>query len=271
MKSSFKITCEGEEVSYNVIKFPGGEVNVTIDEEYLCNERVYVSAWLLDSDGIIALAQIKSILNRSSSDICLDLIYTPYARQDRVCNKGESLAIKVFANLINSMNFQEVCLIDPHSDVSPAVFDNCNCTISKSDLLWCMSGSLGNIDAFVAPDAGATKEVEKLAREFNKEFIQGMKQRDTKTGKLTGFTYYGDVKGKRLLIVDDLCDGGGTFKGLANELAFGEPEDIQLYVTHGMFTNGLEGFDSYFSKIYTTNSFIRDLEDSDLVKVIYKL
>ena len=120
--------------------------------------------------------------------------------------------------------------------------------------------ALANIDAFVAPDAGAAKEVQQLAILMNKEFIQGHKTRDTRTGALSGFGYSGSVEGKNLLIIDDICDGGGTFIGLAEALRATEtPEDISLYVTHGMFTKGYDGLLKCFSTIYTTNTYISDI------------
>lgn len=248
-------------IRIEVMKFPGGEVNVSVPAMIL-GPSVTITVWLKDSDGVMALAQLKSILDgRGIEDIALAMGYVPYARQDRICNEGESLAIKIFADMINLMDFKTVAIFDPHSDVTPALFNRCY-VVNKERILDGIAMDTSVFDCFVAPDAGASKEVQALAIKHGVEFIQGYKTRDTKTGKLSGFGYYGDVNGKELLIVDDICDGGGTFLGLAKELYLGTPKSISLYITHGMFTNGYLDLVSTFKTIYTTNSYQRDIKDT---------
>ena len=263
----------GKEISINCITFPGGEINVSVDIKELIKfvgSTITITAWLKDSDGLIALAQLKSIFDDYGvREINLVMGYFPYARQDRICNVGESLAIKVFANIINSLNFSNVTIFDPHSDVTPALIDRVR-VIGKLNIIRSIEN---NFDCFVAPDAGATKEVQKLASYFEVEFIQGMKERNTKTGEISDFKYYGDVEGKKLLIVDDICDGGGTFIGLAESLKKGNPKGISLYITHGIFTKGFIVLAQHFDKIYTTNSFHEALclSDNEKLECIYKI
>jgi len=252
-------------IAVEVTKFPGGEINVSVPVDQLgCS--VTVTVWLKDSDGIMALSQLKSILDYyGTKDATLVMGYVPYARQDRVCNKGESLSIKVFTSIINALNFSSVIILDPHSDVTTALLDRVD-PINKAEIFESMTDTF---DCFVAPDAGASKEVQKLAIMKGVEFIQGTKERDTKTGELSGFGYYGQIEGKNLLIVDDLCDGGGTFLGLEEQLSLGNPASISLYVTHGMFTKGVEIIKEKFTKVYTTNSFIKVIDSG--VVCIYKI
>lgn len=270
MKSRIKLDGCCERAHLKIITFPGGEVNVSLMKGFRCSAAT-ITVWLHDSEGVMALAQLKSILDDLRvSDVSLVMGYVPYARQDRICNKGESLSIKVFASIINNLEFSSVTILDPHSDVTPALIDNVK-VIDKSSILSAGCVDLSYIDCFVAPDFGASKEIQKLCIEFNKEFIQGVKVRDTKTGQLSGFDYYGDIKGKKLLIVDDLCDGGGTFIGLAKKLQDGAPDSIDLYVTHGMFTKGMDEIRPFFGEIYTTNTFISDIYKNQSISCIYKI
>ena len=113
----------------------------------------------------------------------------------------------------------------------------------------------------VAPDAGATPRVQKIAEDMNVNFIQAAKLRDPKTGRLSGFDFTGDVEGKRLLIVDDICDGGGTFVGLTSELIEGGAKTIDLYVSHGIFSKGIGVlFEGGISHIYTTDTIAQSHE-----------
>ncbi|RYF48025.1 MAG: phosphoribosyltransferase [Cytophagaceae bacterium] len=57
------------------------------------------------------------------------------------------------------------------------------------------------------------------------------------------------------LIVDDICDGGGTFIGLAAELRKLNPERISLAVSHGIFSKGIDPLTNWLDHVYTTDSF----------------
>jgi len=60
------------------------------------------------------------------------------------------------------------------------------------------------------------------------------------------------------LVVDDLCDGGGTFIGLGEAIKEINPKArLSLYITHGFFTKGLESLLEYYDRLYTTNSVCR--------------
>jgi ribose-phosphate pyrophosphokinase len=215
----------------------------------------------MDAEGLMTLAMLKDALDRKPplAEINLCMGYVPYARQDRACNPGEALSIKVFCDMINAMEFDSVCILDPHSDVTPALLDRCFIIEPTMAIEKCMKLSimLRNGDmTLVAPDAGATKKVDKVAMHFGGlEVIQGMKKRDLKTGALSGFDFMGDVVGKNLLIVDDICDGGGTFLGLTNVLKERGAESVSLYVSHGIFSKGIEMlFDNDIDFVYTTDS-----------------
>ena len=183
----------------------------------------------------------------------LRLPYVPYARQDRDSLPGEAIAIRVFANLINSMGFSRVYITDPHSDVTQSLINNVKVTPQFSKF---MVGNCfdSNYDAVVSPDAGALKKIGLVSKVTGLPVVEGFKKRDPSTGELSGFGYNGDVRGKKVLIVDDICDGGGTFVGLAKELLEGGTKSVSLFVTHGIFSKGLEVFDGVLDTVYTTNT-----------------
>lgn len=268
MKSKIEISGGScVDVPVEVMVFSGGEVNVKLPEIALYfGDLILINTCIADSDGIMALALTKNALEQEAlrqgvilDDIVLDLAYTPYARQDRVCNQGEALSIKVFADMINAMNFERVFITDPHSEVTPALINNVVVTDQYETFFEENQVSPDKYHAFVAPDAGATKKVLTLLNKLsnhNIDFIQGLKYRDTKTGALSGFDFLGDVEGKNLLIVDDICDGGGTFVGLAQLLLDQGAKSVDLMVTHGIFSKGVEVLlDSGINHIYTTDSF----------------
>ena len=84
---------------------------------------------------------------------------------------------------------------------------------------------------------------------------------------LTGFKVYAeDLKGCDCLIVDDICDGGGTFIGLANELKNKNAGKLYLAVSHGIFSRGFDDLEKCFTKIFTTDS-IKKPEHNSLTQI----
>ena len=264
--NKFVLNIMSDNYYLNYTIFSGGEINFRLSETLrdLYNLKQYsLKARITSSDDVMALLMIKDALDHAYPHAKgrLFLPYVPYARQDRVCNHGEALSIKVFANLINSMNFDRVTTLDNHSDVATALINNCynmHCKDligSGSDFLMSLLKTPGCV--LVSPDAGSNKKVLDVAKEFGGlDIIRADKVRDTSTGDITGTEVYcDDLGGKTCVIVDDICDGGRTFIELAKKLKEKNAGQIVLYVTHGIFSRGLDGlFESGISSIFTTDS-----------------
>ena len=109
----------------------------------------------------------------------------------------------------------------------------------------------------ISPDAGALKKIHKLSTALGGvPVVVCDKERDVRTGALTGFRVFAnELAGRHCLIVDDICDGGGTFVGLAAELRKLNPASVSLAVSHGIFSKGLAPLTSALAQVYTTDSF----------------
>lgn len=239
-------------------------MHVTVGVAGFTVASLRVLAHLPDSDAVMSLLLTTDALRRAypGTPITLDLPYVPYARQDRVANEGESLSAKVFCNLINAQGFDRVIVQDPHSDVVPALLDR----VVIDDPLPALRRALKDIGervALVAPDAGARKRVMKLAKELELDVVFADKKRNTLDGKITGTEVQGELPVCPLLVVDDICDGGRTFTELAS--ALGSKQESQgfsrpfyLYVTHGIFSKGLDPLLAGYAKVYTRNNWTDD-------------
>ena len=251
--------------------FKSGEINVRLDNKCLMllhgltQGNVLDLVWNYELGDEFVLPLIVDAIKQSGfniADINLMVPYVPYARQDRVCNTGESFAIKILTQMINELGFKSVITWDNHSDVSTALFNNVH-NWSKSDIfgfsIITSSTKFWKDKTLIAPDAGSEKSVLKLAFDLNLPFVQALKQRDLKTHEITKTMFIcnpDDINGKDLLIVDDICDGGRTFVNLAKEIKSKyTPKSISLYITHGIFTYGLEQiFDgSFIDHVYVAN------------------
>lgn len=256
MKPAF--TIQGE--TYEVFKFPTGEVQITLKPGYgKRTKTTIITGSILSSDNLMELLQLNDALIRVGyKEIHLVMPYCAYSRQDRICNEGESFSLKVFTQLINSCNFASVTTWDNHSDVSTALINNCK-NIHVKDLIEPVSNN--EYDYLVSPDAGANKKVFALSQSIKIPMIRADKIRDTATGNIIDtqvYTTKEQIEGKRLLIVDDICAGGRTFKELAQKFKSIANCNIDLYVTHGFFNNSVDVIDSLvdsgISDIHTTHN-----------------
>ncbi|MGL4518405.1 MAG: hypothetical protein ACRCUJ_01535, partial [Phocaeicola sp.] len=212
MNSKFKIIgSEGPELPIIIKQYAGGEYDVVLEHEKVSmwdfTEEVTIEAHIRDGE-IMLLALVVDAVRKLLGDVhlVLHLPYLPYARQDRVTERGQSFSLQVFTKLLNTLPVDAVVINDCHSDVGSALINK------VVNIPWEMPEFVPVVDALVAPDFGATKKVQKAAKEFRiPEVIQAGKMRDTKTGELSDPVIFGDVKGKDLLVVDDICDGGRTF------------------------------------------------------------
>ncbi|AOC94934.1 Ribose-phosphate pyrophosphokinase 2 [Flavobacterium anhuiense] len=256
-----------EEIKFQSFTFSGGEPHIKIAPDFDANKKVTITHRLNSFNDLGLLCVTVDALRRMDVKI-IDLFipYFPAARQDRVMIPGEPLSVKVYADIINAMQLNKVYVFDAHSEVTPALLNN-STVIPNYTFIKAVLGNIGNYVKLISPDGGALKKIYKVS-EFlgGVEVVECSKSRDVKTGKLSGFKVYeDDLQGMDCLIVDDICDGGGTFVGLAEELKKKNAGKLYLAVSHGIFNKGFEVLNC-FDGIFTTNSF-KDFE-GESVKVI---
>jgi ribose-phosphate pyrophosphokinase len=242
--------------------FPGGEefVKFPKGEQALHSRRLLVvDARLNSSTEFVRLLQLADALDRHAPDARRILFcpYLPGARQDR----GAPLSAKVYADLLNGANFFDIITVDPHSDVMPALLKHC--TIIPAEDVFPRETFPGPANAvLLCPDQGAGKRVEAVAARFGYRVIYAHKHRDPATGALTDFSVAPVPPGADAIIVDDICDGGGTFLGIAEVVkkhwsrvgTYGDVK-LHLWTTHGIYSKGPQVLEQYFSTVACTDSF----------------
>lgn len=266
--------------SVQFTKMPGGEMHPTIDPDTLNGNSYTIIADTRNSDDLFSIALTVNAIRRNnnpSAEIGLVIGYVPYARQDRVSNPGEANGIETFADFINGLNLTEVVIHDPHSDVTTALIKRA-VVVTQGELLrkWVINASESRMMPWqlnpeeyllVAPDAGAIKKTDAIAGAFGfSGVVYADKVRDTKTGKIMrteltrlvmdGESYkLDDMAGSKLLVLDDICDGGRTFIELAKCLQEYNPSDLTLFTTHGLYSKGTQCLlDAGYTRLLTTNT-----------------
>lgn len=219
-----------------VTRFPDNTTQVwkipakALDQDYFEIDWVYGP-----NSGIVELAQLYDLLKASSktTEIDLYITYLPFARQDKPIGNEETFALHSFARLLNTMDFNLVSIRDPHSHVAIALINNArgHYPIFRVKETFDKIGA----DLVCYPDVGALAKYNNL---YKLPFVTATKEREASTGYIKNMKVLGNVEGKKVLIVDDICDGGMTFRILAEKLYLAGAKEVNLFVTHGLFTKG---------------------------------
>jgi len=251
------------DIPCEVFTFSGGEEQVKIDSDLsrlaTRGQTITIECEIRSSSDFMRLAMIKDAVERLvdfNTEMVLVMLYTPYARQDRVCEPGEALSLKRFGDMLNSLEFDRVVVADPHSDVTGAVIDNLVVIPQEAIVEKMLKTYIHKNDfALVSPDAGALKKIHKVSKALGGvDVFCAEKIRDTKTGNILSTKIdVEDFKGRNLLIVDDICDNGGTFLALSKILKEKGAGRVDLYVTHGIFGKGTDLFSPNIDRVHCLN------------------
>lgn len=275
--------------------FAGGERNVRING-YMQKYHMYkdpreklpegkdlvVYAHVDSSDALMDLLLFTDAFNRMGrgtghtvKKVCY-VPYIPYARQDRVMTPGEPLSAAVFGTVLNLCGFDRIIVDDPHSDVSPSHIKNVSIFEQYELALEILGEGFFDDAIIVAPDAGAIKKVTKLAQKVgHTEIGVGTKHRNLLTNEITATSYSGpSVARKRVIMVDDICDGGRTFIELGKVLREQGAEEVILYTTHGIYSYGADVFTGVIDEVYSTYPWMKNLEgrnENNIFKSVDKM
>lgn len=241
----------------NVTIFPDNTSQVwKVSQLEIPNTNWVHIVWDYTHEGeFLQLAQLKQLLDRKGFGAALRIRYLPYGRQDKEVSNEATFALRTFASLVNTLGFEEIIIMDPHSEIALDLIVNSRAEypIHEIDKVQALTGS----DMFCYPDKGAVTKYTKIYNYMTngpaaENWIYGEKVRDQLTGNILNYKVVGDPTGKKVLIIDDICDGGMTFKLLAKDLLAAGATEVNLFVTHGIFSRGLKTIhESGINKIFT--------------------
>ena len=230
---------------------------------------VYIT-WQYENDAeLFALICLRR--HYADREAMLYMPYIPHARMDRVKNHNDVFTLKYFCEIINSLDFRRVDVLDAHSNVALALLNNVHQIAVNDHIETAITVHDTGNTALFFPDEGAMKRYGDDLATLGYKFAFGMKKRDWTTGNILGLEIMQteNIVGKDVLIIDDICSKGGTFYHSAKALLAAGAKSVSLYITHcentilkgELFSSGL------IDKVYTTNSLIHCDELAD--KLIY--
>jgi len=259
-----------ETTAYKAWKFPGGEIHFKFSDEFIrwlnSHRSLEIQTRINTSDDFLFLLLVIDTLKKDYQNHTIDVFipYMLYQQADRDFSVGECFSLRTVTKILNAIGVNSYTIYDPHSDVTPALLQNCKVIDNSDYIKWVLEQlpSLGKYSngfnvVMLSPDAGAYKKIYKLANkiQFKGEVASANKSRSISTGNIDSLELSKhDFEGKDVLIVDDICIGGRTFIELAKKLKERNVGDLYLAISHGIFSNGYDELSLYYKKVFTTNS-----------------
>ena len=204
------------------------------------NDIVNCIKWEFSSESeFIHVAQLVDLVKELKPTTRLNLIvpYFPYARQDKEISNESTFALRTFCKLLNTLYLNEIITYDLHSEVPLGLLPNLISVYPGTAIERAISNT--NSEIVIYPDKGAFLRYSDLI-ELPSIYLEKTRNQLTSELQFKGSqSNLETVTGKNIIIIDDICDGGGTFILASKLLNEHNPTSINLYTTHGIYSKGL--------------------------------
>ena len=225
----------------NVRRFADMEVFVEVLEN-VRGEDVFIiqSTSFPTNDNLMELLICIDALRRASARrITAVLPYFGYARQDRKPGPRTPISAKLVSNLITTAGANRVLTLDLHAEQIQGFFDIPTDNLFAAPVMEADIHQRYNGEQLlvVSPDVGGVKRARALAKRLDADLAIVDKRRE-RAGASEVMNIIGEVDGRSCILVDDICDSGGTLCNAAEALLDKGAKDVSAYVTHGVLSGG---------------------------------
>ena len=244
------------DIKYSISHFPDGEVQITLGE-FSRKDEIEVKCRITSAEELFILMQVADILRRHGMRFSISIYYLMGMRMDRVMDFNRPFTLKMVVDILDSLCATSIAIFCPHSKVTTQLFRKTE-VVPLNPVEWMDEEKhFWDVYQVVLPDAGAAERYFDGNVPF--DIIIGEKVRDVETGKILSIKVKNPEAidgGWPLIMIDDLCDGGGTFVGLANAIREVEPDiEINIAVNHMVNPKGIENLSKTFDHVYFSNSY----------------
>jgi len=217
----------------DIPKFSDGEFQPVFMESIRGDYVFLVQSTFSPSDNLMELLMMIDAARRASAAYITAVIpYFGFARQDRKDKPRVSIASKLVANLLTTAGADRVMTMDLHAPQIQGFFDIPVDHLDSSAIFIPYIENLKIKDLiFASPDVGSTNRVREVAKYFELDMVICDKQRK-RANEVAEMTVIGEVKGKNVVLIDDICDTAGTLSKAASVLKERGALSVRAFCTH---------------------------------------
>jgi ribose-phosphate pyrophosphokinase len=250
----------------SIKKFSDGEIKVELLES-VRGKKVVIIGSLRSSDDIMELLIAGDAARRASAKEIIALVpYLSYMRQDRKDVPRTSIGAKLIANMIETAGYNQLITLDLHANQIEGFFNIPVTHVEgRSIFVPFIRNNIGLQDTIiVSPDVGGAKRAKKYSRDLDIPLAIINKEREM-ANEVSSMELIGDVSGKKVILVDDMVDTGGSLVKAADTLLENGATEVLACITHGVLSNDARNkiYESNIKKLYITDSI--EFSDDDFI------
>jgi len=254
----------------NIQYFADGEFAVSYEESIRGDEVYLVQSTFPNSDNLMELLLMIDAAKRASARKIIPVIpYFGWARQDRKDKPRVSIGAKLIADMLSVAGIQRVITLDLHADQIQGFFNVPVDHLYASSIFLPHIQSLRLKDLVIAsPDVGGSKRASSYAKHLGADLVLCHKSR-VKANEVEGIKIIGEVKGKNVILIDDMVDTAGTITKAADIMMAEGAISVRAFASHAVLSNpATERIEkSKLVEIYFTDS-IPVKQKSDKIKIL---
>ena len=254
----------------SVVEFSDGEFEPSFNETIRGSHVFLVQSTTPPSENLMELLLMIDAAKRASAYKIIAVIpYFGYARQDKKGRPRVPIGAKLVANLLMAAGVDRIMTMDLHADQIQGFFEVPVDHLYASTLFVPYIQGL-NLDNLIiaSPDMGGTKRANTYAKFLNSQVVVCYKHRE-KANEISKMMIIGDVKGKNVILVDDMVDTAGTLTKAADLMIENGAKSVRAICTHGLFSsNAYEKINkSKLTEVVVTDTVLKT-HSSEKIKVI---
>jgi ribose-phosphate pyrophosphokinase len=220
-----------------VLEFSDGEFQPSFEETVRGQDVFIVQSTMPPSDNLFELLLMVDAAKRASARKIIAVIpYFGFARQDRKDKPRVAIGAKLVANMLMAAGVDRLITMDLHADQIQGFFEVPVDHLYASTLFLAELEKLDNGNLIMAaPDAGGAKRANSYAKKLNTGLAICHKQRK-QANEVAEMTVIGDVEGKDVILIDDMCDTAGTLTKAADLFMEKGAKSVRAFCTHAVLS-----------------------------------
>src|SRR5215213_6976676 len=236
-----------------ISRFSDGEIQPIFNESIRGDMVFLVQSTFAPAENILELLLMIDAAKRASAYKVVAVIpYYGYARQDRKDKPRVAIGSKLIANMLEAAGADRVITMDLHAPQIQRYFDIPVDHLDSSAIFipYIEQLQIENL-TFAAPDVGSANRIREIATYFNADMVICDKHRK-RANEIASMVVIGDVTDRDIVLIDDICDTGGTLAKSAHLLMEKGARSVRAFCTHPVLSG----------KAY------ENIENSDLIEMV---